>query len=35
MQKSIISSSIDVDSQSIWGMGGVGKTLLVQMPYNS
>jgi hypothetical protein len=35
MQKSIISNSIDVDSQSIWGMGGVGTTLLVQMSYNS
>ncbi|CAM6029577.1 unnamed protein product [Sphagnum balticum] len=37
LQKSIISSSSDANSRSIgiWGMGGVGKTLLAQMSYNS
>ncbi len=37
LQKSIISSSRDANSQSIgiWGMGGVGKTFLAQMSYNS
>jgi hypothetical protein len=37
LQKSITSSSRDANSRSIgiWGMGGVGKTLLAQMSYNS